>query len=114
MSATKCPFRMLKGLSFEISDLILIQDRAQANDLRMVVRLDHSSDIEEYEEVLVFYVGTSPLSQWMMWRNASAVFLRSSCGRSRRYRSAAQAIEALVRKERLALTDIKATGWPPF
>ena len=93
MSATKCPSRKLKGLSFEISDLILIQDRAQANDFR---------------------VGTSPLSQWMMWRNASAVFLRSSCGRSRRYRSAAQAIEALVRKERLALTDIKATGWPPF
>jgi len=50
----------------------------------------------------------------MMWRNASAVFLRSSCGRSRRYRSAAQATEAMVRKERLALTDIKATGWPPF
>ena len=69
MSATKCPSRKLKGLSFEISDLILIQDRAQANDFRMVVRLDHSSDIEEYEEVLVFYVGTSPLSQWMMWRN---------------------------------------------
>jgi hypothetical protein len=114
MSATKCPSRKLKGLSFGISDLILIQDRAQANDLRMVVRLDHSSDIEEYEEVLVFYVGTSPLSQWMMWRNASAVSLRSSCGRSRRYRSAAQAIEALVRKERLTLTDIKATAWPPF
>jgi hypothetical protein len=112
MRSTKCPARVLKGLSFDISDLILIQDRAEANDLRMVVRLDHSSDIEEYEEVLVFYVGTSPRPQWMMWRNASTVLLRSSCGRSRRYRSAAQAIEALVRKEGLVLTDIKATHWP--
>ena len=114
MPITKCPSRALKGLSFEISDLILIQDRAQANDLRMVVRLDHSSDIEEYEELLVFYVGTSPRSEWMMWRNASAVFLRSSSGRRRRYRSAAQAIGALVRKEGLTLTDIKATHWPSF
>ena len=113
MSATKCPSRKLKGLSFGISDLILIQDRAQANDLRMVVRLDHSSDIEEYEEVLVFYVGTSPLSQWMMWRNASAVFVRSMDGRSRCYRSADRAIEALVRTGGVVLTDIKATHWPP-
>jgi hypothetical protein len=29
MPITKCPSRALKGLSFEISDLILIQDRAQ-------------------------------------------------------------------------------------
>ena len=112
MSATKCPSRKLKGLSFEISDLILIQDRAQANDFRMVVRLDHSSDIEEYEEVLVFYVGTSPLSQWMMWRNASAVFVRSIDGRGRRYQTAGHAIEALVRAQRVALTDIKASHWP--
>jgi hypothetical protein len=50
----------------------------------------------------------------MMWRNASAVVVRSIDGRSGRYRTAAQAIEALVRKEGAALTDIKATHWPPF
>ena len=112
MCAAKCPSKVLKGLSFDIPDLILTKDRSAANDLRMVVRLDYGSDVEEYEEVLVFYSGTSPKWRWMMWRNASAVFVRSIDGRSRRYRSAAQAIEALVRKEEVVLTDIKATHWP--
>ena len=112
MFAAKCPAKMLKGLSFDISDLILIRDRSMANDLRMVVQLDYSSDVEEYEEVLAFYSGTSPEWRWMMWRNASAVFVRSIDARSRRYRSAAQAIEALVRTRGVVLTDIKATRWP--
>ena len=112
MCAAKCPSRVLKGLSFEIADLILIKDRSAALDLRMVVRLDYGSDVEEYEEVLVFYFGISPKWRWMMWCNATAVFVRSIDGRSRRYRSAARAIEALVRKEQVVLTDIEATHWP--
>jgi hypothetical protein len=112
MFAAKCPAKMLKGLSLDIPDLILIHDRSMANDLRMVVQLDYSSDVEEYEEVLAFYSGTNPQWRWMMWRNASAVFVRSIDARSRRYRSAAQAIEALVRKEQVVLTDIEATHWP--
>jgi hypothetical protein len=102
MCAAKCPSRVLKGLSFEIDDLNLIRDRSAANDLRMVVRLDYGSDVEEYEEVLAFYSGTSPQWCWMMWRNASAVIVRSIDGRGRRYRSAAQAIETLLRKQRVA------------
>jgi hypothetical protein len=112
MCAAKCPSKVLKGLSFDIPDLILTHDRSAANDLRMVVRLDYGSDVEEYEEVLVLYYGTNPKWRWMMWRNANAVFVRSIDGRSRRYRSAAQAIEALVRKEQVVLTDIEATHWP--
>jgi hypothetical protein len=53
---------------------------------------------DEYEEVLVFYSGTSPPCRWLMWRNADAVFVRSTDGRSGRYRSAVQAINALVRR----------------
>jgi hypothetical protein len=112
MCAAKCLSRVLKGLSFDIPDLILIEDRFTAHNLRMVVRLDYGSDVEEYEEVLAFYFGTSPQWRWMMWRNASAVFVRSIDGRSRRYRSAAHAIEALVRTGDVVLTDIKATHWP--
>ena len=112
MCAAKCLSRVLKGLSFDIPDLILIENRLTAHNLRMVVRLDYGSDVEEYEEVLAFYFGTSPQWRWMMWRNASAVFVRSIDGRSRRYRSAAHAIEALVRTGDVVLTDIKATHWP--
>ena len=112
MFAAKCPAKVLKGLSFDIPDLILIRDLSIANDLRMVVQLDYSSDVEEYEEVVAFYSGTSPERRWMMWRNASAVFVRSFDGRGRRYASAAQAIEALIRKQDVVVTDIKATHWP--
>jgi hypothetical protein len=112
MCAAKCASKVLKGLSFDVDDLNLVNDRSAANDLRMVVRLDYGSDVEEYEEVLVFYSGTSPKWCWMMWRNASAVFVRSIDGRGRRYDTADHAIEALIRAQRVALTDIKATHWP--
>ena len=112
MRAAKCPSRVLKGLSFEVDDLILMKGQSAANDLRMVVRLDHRSDVEEYEEVLVFYPGTGPQWCWMMWRNASAVFVRSIDGRGPRYETASRAIEAQLRKQRATITDIKATLWP--
>jgi hypothetical protein len=111
MCAAKCPSRVLKGLSFEVDDLILLKGQSAANDLRMVVQLDHRSDVEEYEEVLSFYSGTSPQWRWMMWRNASAVFVRSIDGRGRRYETAGRAMEALLRKQRVTITDIKATHW---
>ena len=112
MRATRRPTKLLKGLSFDIADLELIRSRSEAHGLRMVVRLDHGSDIDEYEEVLVFYSGTSPPCRWLMWRNANAVFVRSTDGRGGRYRSAAQAINALVRRRRIVVTDVKATRWP--
>ena len=98
MRVTRRPTKLLKGLCFDIADLDLIRSRSEAHGLRMVVRLDHGSDVEEYEEVLVFYAGTSPPCLWLMWRNASTVFVRSTDGRSGRYRSAVQAINALVRR----------------
>jgi hypothetical protein len=114
MRAAKCTSKVLKGLFFDILDLILIKDWSAAHDIRMVVQLDYGSDVDEYEEVLSFYSGTSTKWRWMMWRNVSAVFVRSIEGRSRRYRSAARAIKALVRKEDDALTEIKATHSHPF
>jgi hypothetical protein len=114
MHAVKRPSKALKGLSFAISDLVLIRDRSEANGLRMVVQLDYGSDVEEYEEVLAVYSEMSPQAQWMMWRNVRAVFVRSIDGRGGRYRSAAQAIEALVRKAGAVLTNIRATQGQPL
>jgi hypothetical protein len=92
--------KLLKGLSFEIADLMLIRSRSEAYGLRMVIRLDDGSDVDEYEEVVAIHAETSPPHQWLMWRNANAVFVRSNDGRPRRYESAAQAIDALVRAAR--------------
>jgi hypothetical protein len=92
--------KMLKGLSFDIADLVLIRSRSETHGFRMVVLLDHGSDVDEYEEVLVIHAETSPQCQWLMWRNVNAVFVRSIDGRVRRHVSATQAIDALIRAAR--------------
>jgi hypothetical protein len=89
---------MLKGLSFDVADLILMRNRSESHGLRMVVQLDHGSDVDEYEEVLAFHAETSPQCRWLMWRNENTVFVRSNEDRARRYGSVTQAIDALVRK----------------
>jgi hypothetical protein len=113
MRAVQSSTKALKGLSFEIADLIAIRDRSEANGLRMVVRLDYGSDVDEYEEVLAFHAGTSPQYRWLMWRNANTVFVRSIDGRAQRYESATQAIDALVRKLRGKVTIIKTKRGKP-
>jgi hypothetical protein len=98
MNTTRRPTKMLKGLSFDVADLVLIKNRSEAHSLRMVVQLDHGSDVDEYEEVLAFHAETSPQCRWLMWRNEHTVYVRSNEGRARRYASVTQAIDALDRK----------------
>jgi hypothetical protein len=112
MSLVRTPSRLLKGLSFAVGDLVLLQARAEARSVRMVVRLDHGSDVEEYEEVLVFHSGASPLCRWIMWRNADSVFVQPLIGRRQEYGSANEAIEALLPMVPTCVTDIDAGRWP--
>jgi hypothetical protein len=104
--------RALKGLSFSVAELILVKSWSEANGLRMDVRLDHGSDVEDYEEVLAFHLGDSPLCHWMMWRSARSVFIQPLIGRTQRYGSAAEAFEAMASKRPVVLTDIVPAGWP--
>ena len=101
-----------KGLAFEIADLILIRSWADLHDCRMVVRLDHGADGEEYEEVIALYTETSSQCHLIMWRNAAAVFLLPLIGQKQRYGSVAKALESLDLKPRIVLTDITASSWP--
>jgi hypothetical protein len=101
-----------KGLSFKVSELILVRNWSAENNLRMVVRLDHGSDAEDYEEVLAFHVGESRLCSWIMWRDAEAVFVQPLIGRTERYGSTAEAFEAVAAKQHVVLTDIKPDRWP--
>jgi hypothetical protein len=112
MPITQLPSRVLKGLSFGIAELILIRSWSAANRLGMVVRLDHGSDAEEFEEVLAFHLGSSPLCRWIMWRDATTVFIQPLIGRTQRYGSVAEAFEAMAAKRPVVLTDIKPRGWP--
>jgi hypothetical protein len=106
------PARSLRGLSFNLEELTLVNSWSRSSSLRMVVRLDHGSEAEEFEEVLAIHVGDSALCRSIMWRDANVVYVQPLIGRTQRYGSVAEAFEALVAKQPVFLTDIEATGWP--
>ncbi|MEA2740140.1 MAG: hypothetical protein QOH05_3447 [Acetobacteraceae bacterium] len=112
MPVIHLPPKALKGVSFSVPELILIRSWSEANSLRMVVRLDHGSETEDYEEVLAFHLGSSPLCRWIMWRGTRSVFVQPLIGRTRRYGSVAEAFEGLAPKQRVVVTDIKQDRWP--
>jgi hypothetical protein len=62
--------------------------------------------------VLAFHLGDSPLCRWIMWRDATTVFIQPLIGRAQRYGSVAEAFEALAAKQHVDLTEIKPGRWP--
>jgi hypothetical protein len=102
----------LVGLSFSIAELTLVAAWAEAQGLQMRVRLDHGSETEEYEEVLALETTCGRPRRYIMWRDYEAVYVQPLIGRTRRYRSVADAIEALTQPQTIALTDVMAAGWP--
>jgi hypothetical protein len=83
------------GLSFDISDLIILQGWAEFHDVRMVVELDHWVEGEEYEEVVGFYT-KDPLRRWILWRSASEIVVQPLIGRGSRFDSVSDALESLM------------------
>jgi hypothetical protein len=83
------------GLSFDISDLILLQGWAEFHDVRMAVELDHWVEGEEYEEVVALYTRDRLLRRWILWRSASEVVVQPLLGRACRFISVAEALESL-------------------
>jgi hypothetical protein len=102
----------LKGLAFEIADLVFIRSWADRHDFQMLVRLDHGAEGEEYEEVVTFRTTLRPLSRLIMWRNAEAVFVQPLVGRRQQFANVGEALESLLPKQRVVLSDITATAWP--
>jgi hypothetical protein len=83
------------GLSFEVSDLVLLQAWAELHELRIVIELDHCVDGDEYEEVVAFYA-TDSIRLWSLWRSLSEVVVQPLIGRARRYSSVADALDSLT------------------
>jgi hypothetical protein len=106
------PRKASKGLSFSVPELILIRSWSDANGLRMVVRLDHGSESEDYEEVLALHLGDSPQCHCIMWRGAKTVFVQPMAGHMRRFGSVAEAFEALTATQHVVVTDIAPACWP--
>ena len=112
MSVFKSSPKTPRGFFFEVADLMLLRSWTEACQLRMAVRLDHGSETEDLEEVVVLYSGADPLRQWRIWRELTGVFVQPVIGPCQQYESAADAIEALAPGRRVVLTDISATHWP--
>jgi hypothetical protein len=102
----------LRGLSFSIADLLLIGAWSAAHDLEMVVRLDHGSETEEYEEVIAFHTASGRPCRYIMWRDANSVFVQPLIGRIRRYSCVVDAIVALTPQQPVVVTDVMAQRWP--
>ena len=112
VTITRLAARDPKGLSFSLAELILVTSLSQAGPLRMTIRLDHGSDVEEFEEVLTFCLGDSSECRYIMWRDASAVYVQPLIGRVECFDSVTEAFEALTVKQPVFLRDIDATHWP--
>lgn len=101
-----------KGLAFEITDLILVGSWVDRHDFTMAVRLDHGTEDEEYEEVIAIHSGVKPFCRLIMWRDSEAVYVQPLLGRRQCYASVADALETLLMKQQVILTDIMAKVWP--
>jgi hypothetical protein len=109
MSRTMTP---PKGLAFEIEDLVLVREWTERNEVRFTIRLDHGSEDQEYDEVIVFHTNANLYCSLIMWRNSEAVFVQPSIGHMLQYQSVGGALEGLPVREAVVLTDITATAWP--
>jgi hypothetical protein len=104
--------RSPKGIAFAISDLLLAQAWAEAHGVSLRIHLDHGSRTEEYEEAITIQAGASTCGRALIWRGECSIFVQPLLGRRRGYSSMSAALEGLLPKERLVLTDIVATSWP--
>jgi hypothetical protein len=112
MENTQTVSASLRGLSFSIADLVLIQSWSEARGLDMVVRPDHGSETEEYEEVLTLYAEPGRACRFIMWRDSEGVFVQPLIGRITRYASVPEAITAMTPHQDIVLTDVTARRWP--
>jgi hypothetical protein len=95
----------VRGLAFDIPDLILVRYWAERHNYRISIRLDHGvfaseQHAEEYEKVIAFLERPSSLCRLIMWRDAAAVFVQPLAGRARQYSSVKKALDSIrLRRE---------------
>lgn len=83
---------MHRKVSRSRSLILLMKGCADFRDLRMVVRLDHGADDEDYGEAVAFHATMDSPCLFIMWRNANSVFAQH--GHRWRYGSVAAALES--------------------
>jgi hypothetical protein len=94
----RCTAPTPAGIAFEISDLLLIRCWAALHDLDALICRDHGAEDEEHEEVVEFRTAARSCCQFILWRNAKAVFLQPIMDRKTKHLSVAAALESLLLK----------------
>jgi hypothetical protein len=89
--------RTLKGLAFDIADLLRIQSWAGQNAVCMNVLLDHGVEGEEYEEVIAFRTDATACFL-LMWRDQNTIFAQPMPGRQQCFSSVSAALSRLYVK----------------
>ncbi len=84
----------VKGLAFEITDLLAIEAWAGQNEVSMVVHLDHGVEDEEYEEVVALST-TAENCLLLIWRDENTTFVQPLPGRRVCFASVAEALSQL-------------------
>lgn len=92
----------------ELLTFARIKGWAHLRNIRMVIRLDHGTVGEEYEEVIAFPPEMSSTCPAMMWRTARVVFVQPRIGSTRRYGSVAKALAGQTPMPGTRLTEITA------
>ncbi|PPQ33744.1 hypothetical protein [Rhodopila globiformis] len=98
-----------KGLAFAIHDLLRMRDWADRHGVRMVIRLDHDVDNEDYEEVIAFRTNTKQTCFLLIWRTTESIIVQPLLGRPLVFRSVGHVLENLVEGQDNAMTDTTAT-----
>jgi hypothetical protein len=97
MSSPKSLSRNIsKGISFQVSELLILAAWAEFHGLQMRIELDHCVEGEEYEEIATFYATGGTVMKWIMWRSPEHVVLQPMVGPTRRFATLCNALEAAL------------------
>jgi hypothetical protein len=108
---TGTPTDSPKGLAFAIADLDFARGWADLHECKFLVRLDHGTDGEEYEEAIALFTGLRSHCRLIIWRNAEAVFVQPLIGCMQQYPSVSMALASIVAlKPRVVLIDTTAAA----
>jgi hypothetical protein len=88
--------RIPKGLSFDVSDLLLVRAWADYHDLRMEVELDFAAERDEFEEIVGLFAPRTGSRRWMLWRSTDGIIAQPMVGRPRMFDNVADALETLI------------------
>jgi len=88
--------RLPTGLSFDVSDLVMLQGWSDFHSLRMAIDLDICAEGDEYEELVGLYEPTCAFRRWMIWRSCDGIVVQPAMGRALLFDCMADALEILL------------------